>query len=111
MLMHMSLPNYLVRISFLAAARLKGFEHMPTFGPPVVYFYGINCIEIRWFSHCSYNYMNSFGLYSTYNQSARLKILFVTMFKNISFVGPTIRGAGNKASCYYPIMHLLKYDT
>ena len=26
-------PDYIFRISFLAAARLKGFEHMPTFGP------------------------------------------------------------------------------
>ena len=37
----------LKRISFLAAARLKGFEHMPTFWTPVVYFYGISPIKRR----------------------------------------------------------------
>ena len=34
------------RISLLAAARLKGIERLPTFGPyKVAYFYEINCIE------------------------------------------------------------------
>ena len=42
--------GYSIRISFLAAARLKGFEHIADVWTPIVYFYGINRIEIWWLS-------------------------------------------------------------